>query len=98
VKEEQEAQVMENRLAALEQADIFVGKYFSKRTVQKKVLRMTEEEIKEEQDLMDKEVDEGHYPSPEEQFQMDNDVHPDQVDAKIKINKAKPKPPAPPKK
>jgi len=98
VKEEQEAQVMENRLAALEQADAFVGKYFSKRTVQKKVLRMTEEEIKEEQDLMDKEVDEGHYPSPEEQFQMDNDVHPDQVDAKIKINKAKPKPPAPPRK
>lgn len=97
VKEEQEAQVMENRLAALDQADQYVGKYFSKRTIQKKVLRMSEEEIETEQKLIDQEVDDGHYPSPEEQFQMDNDVHPDQVDAKIKINKAKPKPKPPTK-
>lgn len=98
VKEEQEAQIMENRLAALEQADAFVGKYFSKRTIQKKVLRMTEEEIEAEQDLIDKEVEDGHYPSAEEEFQMDNDVHPDQVAAQIKINKAKPKPKPPAKK
>jgi hypothetical protein len=97
VKEEQEAQVMENRLAALEQADAFVGKYFSKRTIQKKVLRMTEEEIQEEQKLIDKEVDDGHYLSPEEEVQMDNGVHKDQVDAEIKINKAKPKPKPPSK-
>ena len=97
VKEEQEAQVMENRLAALQMADEFVGKYFSKRTVQKKVLRMTEEEIKAEQDLIDKEVEDGHYLSNEDETLMDNGVHPDQVDAEIKINKAKPKPKPPSK-
>jgi hypothetical protein len=97
VKEEQEAQVMENRLAALEQADQFVGKYFSKRSVQKKILRMTEEEIQAEQNLIDQEVDEGHYLSSEEEIQMDNGVHKDQVDAEIKINKAKPKPKPPSK-
>lgn len=97
VKEEQEAQIMEGRLAALDQADPYVGKYFSKRTIQKKVLRMTEEEIEAEQKLIDSEVDDGHYMSPEDQIAMDNGIHDDQLDAQIKVAKAT-RPPAPPKK
>lgn len=97
VKEEQEAQIMEGRLAALDQADPYVGKYFSKRTIQKKVLRMSEEEIEAEQKLIDGEIDDGHYLSPEDQNAMDNGIHDDQLDAQIKVAKAT-KPPAPKKK
>lgn len=96
VKEEQEAQVMENRLSALDQADAYVGKYFSKRTVQKKILRMSDQEIEEEQNLIDKEIGDGEYLSPEDQNAMDNGIHDDQLDAQIKVAKAT-KPPAPTK-
>lgn len=88
VKEEQESQIMENRLAILEQADTYLGKYFSKRTIQRKVLRMTDDEIKEETDQISQEIKNGEYPSPEEQSQLDAGIHPDQIDAEAQIAKA----------
>lgn len=97
VKEDQEAQIMEQRLAALQLADLYVGKYFSRRTIMKQVLRMTEEEIEAEDALIDDEVKDGHYMSQEDQTAMDNGIHDDQLDAQIKVAKAT-KPPAPPKK
>ena len=96
IKEEQEAQIMEGRLAALEQADPFVGKYFSRRTVMKKILRMTDEEIAQEDIEIKGDVDDGHYNSPEDQSDLDHGIHDDQLDAQIKVAKATapPKPPA----
>lgn len=94
VKEDQEAQIMENRLAILAEADQYLGKYFSKRTIQKKVLRMADEEIKEEADQIAEELKNGEYPSAEEQAQIDGGYHPDQIDAQVELAKAtKPTPP-----
>lgn len=97
VKEEQEAQIMEGRLAALDQADPYVGKYFSRRTVMKKILRMDDVEIDLEDAIIKKEVAQGLYPSKQDEFEMDNGVHDDQIDSQIKLAKAT-KPPAPTKK
>jgi hypothetical protein len=97
VKEEQEAQIMENRLAALDQADPYVGKYFSKKTVQRKILRMSESEIEDEQKLIDSEVKDGHYMDPEDQRDFDAGIHDNQIDAQVKLAKAT-RPPAPPRK
>lgn len=94
VKEEQEAQIMEGRLAALAQADEYVGKYFSKRQVQKQILRMTDEEIEETDAEIKSEIKQGHYMSPQDQQDMDNGIHDDQLDAQIKVAKAT-RPPAP---
>jgi len=94
VKEEQEAQVMENRLAALDQADPYVGKYFSKRTIQKQILRMSDEDIKEEAALIKQEIKDGHYKSPEDQADFDAGIHDDQIDAQVQLAKAT-RPPAP---
>lgn len=87
VKEEQDAQVMENRLAALQQADEFVGKYFSRRTIQKKILRMTEEEIAAEESLMNSEIKEGKYLSAQDEIDMENGVHDSQIAAEIAKSK-----------
>lgn len=96
VLEEQEAQIMEGRLAALDQADAYVGKYFSKKTVMRKILRMQEDEIKSEQEQIAQEIKNGEYPSPQDQFEMDNGIHDDQIDTQIQLAKAT-KPPAPKK-
>lgn len=97
VKEEQEAQIMEGRLAALDQADPYVGKYFSRRTVMKKILRMDDTEIDLEDEIIKTEVAQGLYPSKQDEFEMDNGIHDDQIDSQIKLAKAT-KPPAPTKK
>ncbi len=89
VKEEQEAQIMENRLSLLAEADQYLGKYFSKRTIQHNVLRMSDEDIKEEQDQIDLELKNGEYPSPEQQNQYNLGISPEQIDAEVTIAKAK---------
>lgn len=89
VKEEQESQIMENRLAILEEADQYVGKYFSKLTIQRKVLRMSDEEIKLEKEQIDKEIKDGEYPSPDQQNQYNLGISPEQIDAEVQIAKAK---------
>lgn len=95
IKEEQEAQVLEARLAALDMADPYVGKYFSRETLMKTILRMNDQDIEDERNRIQKEIKAGLYISDEEQSQLDNGIHDDQLDAEIKLAKAT-KPPAPP--
>ena len=54
-----ETEIMQGRLQILGDVDSFVGKYFSEDWIRKNVLRMTEEEIKDEQKQIDKEADEA---------------------------------------
>jgi hypothetical protein len=42
-----ESEILNNRIQTMMQMDSFVGKYFSRKFVQKKVLRLTDDEIKE---------------------------------------------------
>ena len=49
------AELMGDRLRLLGEVDSFVGKYFSKDYVMKDVLRMNEDDIKKQEDLMKKE-------------------------------------------
>jgi len=53
-----DTEIMQGRLQILGEVDNFVGKYFSEDWIRKNVLRMTEEEIKDEQKQIDKEADE----------------------------------------
>lgn len=53
--EMKELEVMRERLAVLQQMDDMVGKYFSRESIKKKILRQTDSEIKEEQERMDSE-------------------------------------------
>jgi hypothetical protein len=61
-----EAELLQNRLSVLGMVDPFIGRYFSKRWIQKNVLRMEEEEIEEIENEMKKEMEEN----PELQGQM----------------------------
>ena len=97
VLEEQEAQIMEGRLAALDQADPYVGKYFSRETVMRKILRMQDDEIVAENAKIQAEIKAGLYPSPQDEFEMENGIHDDQIDTQIQLAKAT-RPPSPPKK
>jgi len=54
-----DTEIMQGRLQILGDVDNFVGKYFSEDWIRKNVLRMTEEEIKDEQKQIDKEADEA---------------------------------------
>jgi hypothetical protein len=51
-----EAEVLSNRIALLQTADNYIGKYFSISWVRKNILQQSEEEIKQ----MDKEIQEDH--------------------------------------
>lgn len=53
-----DAEVLRERLQTLSQIDEHIGKYFSKKTVWQKILRMTEEEIEAEKEQMAKEAEE----------------------------------------
>lgn len=57
--EMKEQEIMNSRLAILQQVDLFLGKFYSREWVQKKVLRFTDEEIEELQAQMDKEKEEN---------------------------------------
>jgi hypothetical protein len=50
-----DTEIMQGRLQILGEIDGYVGKYFSEDWIRKNVLRMTEDEIKDEQKQMDKE-------------------------------------------
>ena len=54
-----EAELMTNRLALLSQVDPYTGRYFSQAWIQRNVLRLTDDEIKEMQDEIDEEKEEG---------------------------------------
>ncbi len=54
-----DTEIMQGRLQILGEIDGYVGKYFSEDWVRKNVLRMTEEDIKNEQEQIDKEASEA---------------------------------------
>ena len=67
-----ETEIMQGRLQILGDVDSFVGKYFSEDWIRKNVLRMTEEEIKDEQKQIDKEADEA--PDEEEETPVEEQL------------------------
>jgi len=67
-----ETEIMQGRLQILGEVDGFVGKYFSEDWIRKNVLRMTEEEIKDEQKQIDKEADEA--PDEEEETPVEEQL------------------------
>jgi hypothetical protein len=54
-----DAELMTNRLSLLNQVDPFTGRYFSQAWIQRNVLRLTDDEIKEMQSEIDEEKEEG---------------------------------------
>jgi Bacteriophage T4-like portal protein (Gp20) len=54
-----EAELMTNRLQLLGAVDPYTGRYFSQKWIQRNVLRLSDDEIKEMQKEIDKEKDEG---------------------------------------
>ena len=54
-----EAELMNNRLALLGQVDPYTGRYFSQAWIQRNVLRLTDDEIKEMQTEIDEEKEAG---------------------------------------
>jgi hypothetical protein len=54
-----EAELMNNRLALLGQVDPYTGRYFSQAWIQRNVLRLTDDEIKEMQSEIDEEKEAG---------------------------------------
>jgi hypothetical protein len=79
-----EAELLQNRLQMVGMVDPYIGKYFSHDFVKKKILQMTDEEIKEmqkqmqeedEQGLNEPEMDQEQPPaSPDEYPPVDNTV------------------------
>jgi len=64
-----ESELLNSRLGILAQMDPFVGKYFSKEYVRRKVLRQDEDEMEAEDEIMDKEAEDA---PPLEQQQFDH--------------------------
>jgi hypothetical protein len=79
VKEEQDAMVLENRLQMLAMADPFVGKYMTREDVLKQIMRKNDEQIKAMDKTIDKEIKDGFYPSPQEVHELENNIHPKQL-------------------
>lgn len=66
--ESKELELMEGRMAILRDIHEYEGKYFSRETIQRKILRMSEEEIKDEQKRMDEERQAGLYGNEDDGF------------------------------
>ena len=59
-----ETELFTERLNAAAQAEPYVGRYFSQDFVRRKLLRQTEEEMMEQDELMEKEIKDGTIPDP----------------------------------
>ena len=59
-----ESELMQERLGLVETAQPYVGKYYSQDYVRRKILRQTDVEIKEQDELMAKEIEDGIVPDP----------------------------------
>ena len=59
-----ESELLNERLNTVATAEPYVGRYFSQDFVRRKLLRQTEEEIKEQDELMQKEIADGTIPDP----------------------------------
>lgn len=65
VREQREAEALNEKLQALDVADRYVGKYFSKMFVLKEILKFSEDQVKLEKKVMAKEKAAGEYDPPE---------------------------------
>jgi len=65
-----DSELMNERLGLLSTAEPYVGKYFSQDYVRRKILRQTDQEIIEQDELIKKEIEEGIIPDPA-QMQVD---------------------------
>ena len=61
-----EAELLNERLSMVQQAEPYVGKYFSQDYLRRKVLRQTDQEIIEQDELIEKEIKAGIIPDPAE--------------------------------
>ena len=59
-----DAELLNERLALVGTAEPYVGKYFSVDYVRRKILRQTDQEIIEQNDLISKEIEDGTIPDP----------------------------------
>jgi hypothetical protein len=59
-----ESELMQERLGLVETAQPYVGKYYSQDYVRRKILRQTDEEIIEQDELIKKEIKDGVIPDP----------------------------------
>jgi len=59
-----EAELMNERLALVQTAEPYIGKYYSQDYVRRKILRQTDEEIIEQDQLIKKEIKDGTIPDP----------------------------------
>jgi hypothetical protein len=64
-----DTEIMKDRLETATEIEEFIGKYFSNLYVQKEIFKMTDDDIKEQQDQIKKEEDAGEIdPTPEDEF------------------------------
>ena len=59
-----ETELMQERMALLAQVEPYIGKFYSQETVRQKILRQTDGEIKEEDEKIAKEIEDGVIPDP----------------------------------
>jgi hypothetical protein len=59
-----ETELWQERLNLLAQAEPYIGKYYSQETIRTKILRQTDGEIKEEDEMIAKEIEDGVIPDP----------------------------------
>ncbi len=59
-----ESELLNERLGSLQQAEPYIGKYFSQDYVRRKILRQTDQEIIEQDKLIKKEIKDGTIPDP----------------------------------
>ena len=59
-----EAELFQNRMGNLAQAEPYVGKYFSQDYLRRKILRQSDDEIVEQNKLIEKEIEAGLYVDP----------------------------------
>jgi len=89
-----ETEIMKDRLETAEQIEQFIGKYFSNLYVQKEIFRMTDDDIKEQQDQIKKEEAAGEIDdTPEDEYGDGSPEPPDDKDKKAD-DSAEEEPPA----
>jgi len=68
-----DAEILQNRIALMNEITQYVGEYYSKEWVQKNVLMLDDEEIVQMKKQIDKEMTEGDIPDPEEEEEKEKE-------------------------
>lgn len=68
-----DAEILQNRIAIMNEITQYVGEYYSKEWVQKNVLMLDDEEIEQMKKQIDKEMAEGDIPDPEEEEEKEKE-------------------------